>query len=382
MPMNAAIGAAVGAAVGAAAAYGFLQTQRPSATAPSAPVSGRLTERHPVYKYGIPIKERIREFPGYVVAFDPATRCPIWVMEKLTKQTAHGEAKRDNVFKEDLVIPQRFRSKLQDYARSGYDRGHMAPCMNHTYDQKDMDDTFYLTNMAPQVGKGFNQDYWARFEKFVKNVHKRSEAVYIVTGPIFAPLFTNNGLQSNHSFIGTPPNAVAVPTHFFKVILAEHKSESGGSKLSVGAFAMPNRPIPPNTPLTSFCVPLDMLESLTGIEFFPGALTERQRSSIDLAATDWRYLGMAQQQALAIQGSQQAPDVLPGASSALVPASQLPPAAELLKTGVSAGPPKFRPRRANANGAAHLCEEVWCQLPPENFWEGGKGKGKGRPAGV
>lgn len=88
---------------------------------------------------------------------------------------------------------------------------------------------------------------------------------------------------------------------------------------------------------------------------------------------------MAQQQALAIQGSPQTPDVLPGSSSALVPASQLPPASELLKTGVSAGPAKFRPRRATADGCAHLCEEVWCQLPPENFWEAGKGKG--RPAG-
>lgn len=85
---------------------------------------------------------------------------------------------------------------------------------------------------------------------------------------------------------------------------------------------------------------------------------------------------MAQQQALAIEGSTQTPDALPGASSALVPANQLPPSSELLKTGVSAGPTKFRPRRCTADGCAHLCEEVRCQLPPENFWEGGKGKAR------
>lgn len=103
MPMNVAIGAAVGAAVGAAAAYGFLQAKRPQTSASTVPFTGNIKDRHPVYKYGVPIKERIREFPGYVVAFDPATRCPIWVMEKLTKQTAYGDAKRDNVFKEDMV---------------------------------------------------------------------------------------------------------------------------------------------------------------------------------------------------------------------------------------------------------------------------------------
>ena len=102
MPFNAAIGASVGVAVGAAATYGFLKAQRPSKES-SVTLSGHLRDRHPVYKYGIPVKERIREHPGYVVAFDPATRCPIWVMEKLTKDTAYGDAKRDNVFKEDQV---------------------------------------------------------------------------------------------------------------------------------------------------------------------------------------------------------------------------------------------------------------------------------------
>lgn len=49
------------------------------------------------------------------------------------------------------VIPERFRSKLRDYQKSGYDRGHMAAALNHKSSQQDMDDTFYLTNMSPQV---------------------------------------------------------------------------------------------------------------------------------------------------------------------------------------------------------------------------------------
>ena len=50
-----------------------------------------------------------------------------------------------------LAIPARFRVKLADYAGSGLDRGHMAPAMNHKATQKGMDDTFYLTNISPQV---------------------------------------------------------------------------------------------------------------------------------------------------------------------------------------------------------------------------------------
>lgn len=43
------------------------------------------------------------------------------------------------------------------------------------------------SNISPQVGSGFNRDYWARFEKFVKDVAKRADGVYIITGPLYLP---------------------------------------------------------------------------------------------------------------------------------------------------------------------------------------------------
>lgn len=65
---------------------------------------------------------------------------------------------------------------------------------------------------------------------------------------------------------GKPPCLVAVPTHFYKVVLAECKSKVpfGGAKVSVGAFVMPNDQIQPDMPLTAFAVPLEMLENVAG----------------------------------------------------------------------------------------------------------------------
>ena len=69
---------------------------------------------------------------------------------------------------------------------------------------------------------------------------------------------------------GEPPCLVAVPTHFYKVILGESPSGSGSEGAttppakSVAAFVMPNAAIEPDLPLTAFAVPLDALESVSG----------------------------------------------------------------------------------------------------------------------
>lgn len=55
-------------------------------------------------------------------------------------------------------MPDLYKAKLSDYLRSGYDRGHMAPAADCKYSQNAMDETFYLSNIAPQVGDGFNRD--------------------------------------------------------------------------------------------------------------------------------------------------------------------------------------------------------------------------------
>jgi endonuclease G len=83
------------------------------------------------------------------------------VLEHLTKESlkrGEGVDRSRSRFLEDLDIPEKFRAKLADYVKSGYDRGHMAPAGDAKYSQGAMDQTFLLSNIAPQVGNGFNRD--------------------------------------------------------------------------------------------------------------------------------------------------------------------------------------------------------------------------------
>ena len=48
---------------------------------------------------------------------------------------------------------------------------------------------FVGPNVSPQVGPGFNRDYWAKLEQFVRDVagNEKSRATYVATGPLFLP---------------------------------------------------------------------------------------------------------------------------------------------------------------------------------------------------
>lgn len=93
----------------------------------------------------------------------------------------------NSTFKEDPRIAEQFRAKLADYFRSGYDRGHMVAAADAKFSQQAMDETFYLTNIAPQVGEGFNRDYWAYTEDFVRRLTSQFADVYCFTVPLYLP---------------------------------------------------------------------------------------------------------------------------------------------------------------------------------------------------
>lgn len=233
-------------------------------------VSGVVNPSDYFIKYGFPGQVHDLANRGeYISYFDRRTRNPQWVIEHITKESLKsGNGNRENsVFKEDNGIPQLFRAKLADYFRSGYDRGHQAPAADAKYSQEAMDNTFYLTNMCPQVGNGFNRDYWAHFEHFCRGLTRHYDSVRIVTGPLYLPKRDSDGKwRVSYEMIGNPPN-IAVPTHFFKIIIGENIKL--GSRIALGAFVLPNAPIENNVPLKSFYVPLESIERSSGVEFLP-----------------------------------------------------------------------------------------------------------------
>lgn len=231
-----------------------------------------------IMRFGFPSLDNIRSFDDYILSYDRRIRSASWVFEHLTADHIkhNNEVDRSKSdFKVDESIHHFFRADNSDYKKSGYDRGHLAAAGNHKRDQRHMDQTFYLSNISPQVGKGFNRDSWNRLEGHVRKLTKVYPNVYVCTGPLFLPHKESNGkLYVKYEVIGD--KNVAVPTHFFKIIVGQ----SADGKLSMESYVMPNQVISDETPLDNFKVPPESIERAAGLLFFDG-LNRKSLKSIN-----------------------------------------------------------------------------------------------------
>ncbi|XP_077417888.1 endonuclease G, mitochondrial [Vanacampus margaritifer] len=236
---------------------------------PSVHAASELTLGRPsgaaLMKYGFPSLSNVHTRESYVSSYDPRTRTPAWVIERLGGDTLLGTADRKRCdFKEDDSVHVFHRATNADYKGSGLDRGHMAAAANHKGSQKAMDDTFYLTNVAPQ-NPHLNQNAWNNLEKLCRSLTKRYANVYVCTGPLYLPRQEADGkLYVRYQVVGG--NHVAVPTHFFKILILERGGQDG---VELRSYVLPNQPVDDKIPLERFLVPIESIERASGLLFVP-----------------------------------------------------------------------------------------------------------------
>ncbi|XP_065325671.1 endonuclease G, mitochondrial isoform X3 [Pelmatolapia mariae] len=221
-----------------------------------------------VMKYGFPSLGNIKTRESYVTSYDPRTRTASWVIERLNPASLSGLSDRKYCeFKEDDSVHVFHRATNADYKGSGFDRGHLAAAANHKWSQKAMDDTFYLSNVAPQ-NPHLNQNTWNNLEKLCRSLTKRYLNVYVCTGPLYLPRQEADGkLYVRYQVIGG--NHVAVPTHFFKVLILE---QADGKGVELRSYVLPNEPISEQVPLERFLVPIETIERTSGLLFVPNIM--------------------------------------------------------------------------------------------------------------
>ena len=243
-----------------------VQQQQPAQPIPSTEGSDNLA-------FGIPgPADCIVDREGYALGYIERHEQPAWVIYHMTKAEATTKvASREDNFREDPEITTG-SATLADYRRSGYDRGHLAPAADMSFSIKTMDESFYLSNMSPQLGE-FNRDIWKDLEAQVRSFAISEGDIYVVTGPIFPS-------ETEPKAIG--PNKVTVPKAFYKVIWDRTAPEK-----MIG-FILPHEGS--SKSLKSFAVTVDRVEAETGLDFF-NVLPEEQQAALEgtLTVSAWQW---------------------------------------------------------------------------------------------
>lgn len=228
------------------------------------------------------------------IAFDVRSKSPVYVMERLTlsEETWSADRRRQR-FYEEKSLPEWYRSRNSHYHLSGYDRGHMAPAADF---QDNRSDTYNLINVAPQ-SSDMNRGVWAGLEKWTRGVARRAKQqqqheTYVVTGPIWLPQrkLDDKLFEYQYKGLGNPPSLLAVPTHFFKVVVVvDHSQQAKTNAIrEFACFVVPNEKLSEKSEYQDFLVRWTDLEAVTGLTLFPGLVNESWRNHADAETERFR----------------------------------------------------------------------------------------------
>lgn len=214
-------------------------------------------------------KKRIKilENLGYTVGYSESMKDPLWVTYRLFDVQHLWSGPRESHFSVDLRTHAKVKS--DDYKKSGFDRGHMAPNYGIAtrYGVLAQKETFLMSNVIPQTPR-VNRRIWEDLEHKVATRYGRYFGeVWVITGPVF------------EKPIEKLDAGISIPSHYYKIIADEHDG-----KIRVMAFLI-GRHCPPYTRIKSHLVSVDKIEELTGLNFFPNMPESSQKELESEAAS-------------------------------------------------------------------------------------------------
>jgi endonuclease G len=218
--------------------------------------------------YGAPVKaEGNNQYlcrTAYAVNYNYATKVPFYAVEHITAANLVKNAPRKDDFREDPEIPTPHRATLADYTGMGFDRGHVAPAADMTFSAQAMSESFFLSNMMPQV-PGNNRGIWKYLEENVRYWVQVKGEVYVITGTLF---------DAQPKMM----NKVAIPSHVYKIVI----DPKSGKQI---AYLFPNEKLDPKL-IDNYAVSVATIEQKTGINFSP-ALTNNAAEKTTLKLKDF-----------------------------------------------------------------------------------------------
>lgn len=203
---------------------------------------------------------------NYSFCFDKTLHVSHWVAYPL-HYVYRGSVNRQDDFGYDPKVNSSYQANLGRGSYNGpYDRGHQLPSADRLATVDMNSQTFYATNMTPQLNR-LNRDMWANLEAKVRT-YMCNDTLYVVTGCYYA---TTSTTTTDKSGMVCP-----IPTNYFKVLLRTVSGNTGkrikdcsASELKSIGFWVEQKSYGDIEPPRSICMSVAEIEDKTGFTFFP-----------------------------------------------------------------------------------------------------------------
>jgi endonuclease G len=213
---------------------------------------------------------------NYTCLYDPEMYASYWVAYPLC--SGHlGSGREDNwaydpnvlEAKQTNAIPGAYSTSFSttNYANNYYSRGHQIPNADRTVNNDMSDQTFYMTNITPQIQNGFNGGIWKDLEEAIRGLTSSCDTVYVVTGASFR----KKGGSENISTITNPRDSkvLPIPNYYWKALLKVTWSGNTVVAASAIGFWLPHADLKGESYSNSkYVVSVDQIETWTGFDLF------------------------------------------------------------------------------------------------------------------
>jgi DNA/RNA endonuclease G (NUC1) len=213
-------------------------------------------------------------YRNYSFGWSQKDRVALWVAYPLCKLYTNGSAGRTNAWALDPLLGNDSAAPFGGYA-GNYARGHQLPSADRQCCYEANAQTFYGTNMTPQLNE-HNERIWADLEAKVRGYANTSDTTYVVTGVIVSP----SSKKEKDSY----GNSVTVPDAYFKAVLKYSRSSTLGA-WNAAAFYLEHKAYSGSV-TKEHSMSIDKLEEITGFDFFvnlPAKIGADQAAKIESA---------------------------------------------------------------------------------------------------
>jgi len=194
----------------------------------------------------------IIEKEGFLLAYCTDRQIPLWVGYELTAEELAGDLERLDYFSKDDDLGDS-SPVSSDYTDSGYDRGHMIPAADVKWSEQAMEDSFLMSNVAPQIPE-LNRGPWRELEEAIRELARAEGAVIVITGPVL----------TEDDYPRLEAGGTVIPQYYFKVVLDYREP-----RIMAWGFLMPNtEEMLSDREYEDFLFSVDRVEEFTGYDFF------------------------------------------------------------------------------------------------------------------